>query len=389
MAQWVQTWNTLTTRAKEVVDKTKEHVATAKTKVQEELAKAQQQIVAERDRVRKEAEFVKAAKRGDGVVLPWETDDEELAILSQDVMERILSLSLTEQNFTEVPPRLDLLPFVFDDVVATAMKLLQLDANLARMHTKVNTRCTRLYLSHPFLSTPLLPTIPQLSPRLKEEIFWKHYFFRARYLRVKSGIEKTDPGTELAAIKQIPEDDIIFKPTFVPPPKPVKAPAPAAAAPGGGAAASTPAKGGVATSSSSGSLKSPPSSSSSGVAAAASSSSSSSSSGAGAAGGTAPDPLDLDDDGEEVDEETRKELEARRKEEQALAAEVEAELDNDDLDLGDLDDDDLDDLDDDLGDLGIGKKAAGGSGSGGDDSDDGDDNDDELEAAIKRELGKK
>ena len=87
--------------------------------------------------MKRESEYIKSVKKGEGVVLPWETDDEELAILSQDVMERVLSLSLTEQNFTEVPPKLDLIPFVFTDNVATAMRLLALDANLARMHAKV------------------------------------------------------------------------------------------------------------------------------------------------------------------------------------------------------------------------------------------------------------
>ena len=139
MAQWFSKANlgNLVNRAKEVVEKTKEITKEAAKKVEAEIQKGQQQYLAEQQRVKRESEYIKSVKKGEGVVLPWETDDEELAILSQDVMERVLSLSLTEQNFTEVPPKLDLIPFVFTDNVATAMRLLALDANLARMHAKV------------------------------------------------------------------------------------------------------------------------------------------------------------------------------------------------------------------------------------------------------------
>ena len=139
MAQWLSKANlgNWVNRAKEVVDKAKEVTKEAAKKVEAEIQKGQQQYKAEQERVKRESEYIKSVKKGEGVVLPWETDDEELAILSQDVMERVLSLSLTEQNFSEVPPKLDLIPFVFTDNVATAMRLLALDANLARMHAKV------------------------------------------------------------------------------------------------------------------------------------------------------------------------------------------------------------------------------------------------------------
>ena len=134
MAQW---FATVANRAKAAVEKGKEVVGNAAKKMEAEIQKAQVQLAAEQQRVKSESEYSKKVQKGEGAELPWETDDEELGILTQDVMERVLSLSLTEQNFSEVPPKLELLPFVFTDNVATAMCLLKLDANLARMHAKV------------------------------------------------------------------------------------------------------------------------------------------------------------------------------------------------------------------------------------------------------------
>ena len=136
---------------------------------------------------------------------------------------------------------------------------------------------------------------------MHEEVFWQHYFFRTLYIRLKLGLEIIDVESPLVPIKQIPEDDILYKPTFVPPPKPVKPV--------------------VTNGMSPGSKPMTPSSSSSQIIHEASP--------------VAEEDIEEDDDG--VDEAAKKELEIRRKEEKALAAEVEGFLDNDDLDLGDLD----------------------------------------------------
>ena len=97
---------------------------------------AQQEINKEQEKVKQEVAATKVDSSH--AVLPWETDDEELGILSQDVMEKVLSLSLAEPNFTETPPQLDSVPFDFSMNVPTVMRLLTIDSNLARMHSKVS-----------------------------------------------------------------------------------------------------------------------------------------------------------------------------------------------------------------------------------------------------------
>lgn len=101
-------------------------------------------------------------------LLPWETSDESKMILSQDLMERILELSLCERNFTSVPPNIHAIDFNFSSVVPTIMKLLQIDANLARMQAK-------------------------LSLKINEETFWHNYFFRVYYLRAVVGMDDATP----------------------------------------------------------------------------------------------------------------------------------------------------------------------------------------------------
>lgn len=93
-------------------------MAVEEMKVREELAKSNPNLVGEAH-------------------LPWETSEDSLAILSSAVMEKILSLSLTEQNFSVAPPKLEAMQFNFTEHIPTAMRLLSLDANLARMHSKV------------------------------------------------------------------------------------------------------------------------------------------------------------------------------------------------------------------------------------------------------------
>ena len=97
---------------------------------------AQAQMAVEQSKVRDEVARSKQQLEGKDT-LPWETDDDSLAILTQDVMEKILSLSLTEQNFSIPPPKVEVMEFLFSDHIPVAMRLLSLDANLARMHAKV------------------------------------------------------------------------------------------------------------------------------------------------------------------------------------------------------------------------------------------------------------
>ena len=100
---------------------------------------AQAQMADEQTKLREEVAKDKMTRDGEAS-LPWETDDDSLAILTQDVMEKILSLSLTEQNFTISPPKVEIFSFLFSDHIPTAMRLLSLDANLARTHAKVRNK---------------------------------------------------------------------------------------------------------------------------------------------------------------------------------------------------------------------------------------------------------
>jgi hypothetical protein len=124
---------------------------------------AQDELVREQSKLKEEAEL-KQQQLSTLTQLPWETQDESLQILSEDLMEMILKLSLNEQNFTHEAPNSDEIIFVFSDFVATALQLLKLDANLAHVHSKI-------------------------SPKMDEEIFWRNYYCRVIYLRAKSGID--------------------------------------------------------------------------------------------------------------------------------------------------------------------------------------------------------
>jgi hypothetical protein len=99
-------------------------------------------------------------------------------------MEKILSLSHCESNFTTPPPD-DLLPFFqfnFQEKVPQVMSLLSLDHNLARLHAKI-------------------------SPKMDEEIFWKNYYARIFYLRYRSGIDSPEPLSPLDSLK---DEEVIF-----------------------------------------------------------------------------------------------------------------------------------------------------------------------------------
>lgn len=114
-------------------------------------------------------------------LLPWETNIESRQILSQDLMEKVLALSIHEGNFTSSSPNKSEVQFFFQDFVPIAMRLLQIDSNLARMHAK-------------------------LAPKMDEEIFWLNYYCRIVYLRACSGIDGLDAQN---AVNKWKESDIL------------------------------------------------------------------------------------------------------------------------------------------------------------------------------------
>lgn len=102
-------------------------------------------------------------------------------------MEKILSLSQCELNFTTSPPS-ELLPFFefnFQEKIPQVMSLLSLDHNLARLHAKI-------------------------SPKMDEEVFWKNYYARIFFLRYRSGIDNPQPLPSMDAMR---DEDVIFYPS--------------------------------------------------------------------------------------------------------------------------------------------------------------------------------
>lgn len=144
---------------------------------------AQAQILSEQEKFKKEKEKennqLKASSK-----LPWETDDEALSILSDELMNKVFSLSLNEKNFTTTPANASDIDFSFQMFIPVAMNLLKLDANLARNHSK-------------------------LSPKMDEAVFWKNYYCRIVYLRALSGID--GPIAKQTAI-QYDKTEIIYEP---------------------------------------------------------------------------------------------------------------------------------------------------------------------------------
>ncbi|CAM9259600.1 unnamed protein product [Pylaiella littoralis] len=120
-------------------------------------------------------------------ILPWETRIEKLAILSPGLMEKILSLSLEQSNFTTPPSGPGTKPtetteealqgkggdesernraaaFELDRHIKIAVKMLSLDPNLAKIHARL--------ISH-----------------MSEETFWYNYFSRIASLRAAVDFE--------------------------------------------------------------------------------------------------------------------------------------------------------------------------------------------------------
>ena len=143
---------------------------------------AEAEIIKERELIIKENESKKKILEGDNS-LPWETKEESLMILSQDLMEQMFTLSLCDDNFIEIPDNelISNIEFDFDRFLPVIFRLLKLDANLAATHAK-------------------------LSPKMDETLFWRNYYQRLMYLRAKIGMD----GEELKnTIGSIPHETII------------------------------------------------------------------------------------------------------------------------------------------------------------------------------------
>ena len=115
--------------------------------------------------------------------LPWDSEDETKSILSQELMENILALSLCDRNFTDKPLlNLDLISFDLNDFAPVIMKLLEIDSNLAATHARV-------------------------SPNMSEEEFWMNYYVRIQFLRKRSGIDGNEAQKEYS---NIDESKVVF-----------------------------------------------------------------------------------------------------------------------------------------------------------------------------------
>lgn len=175
MTDW---FSTLANQAKQLADTVTETIVTQANAAKDEFEQEQLKIKKEVEKSR--------VKSSDEVLLPWETHDESLAILSQPLMEDILKLSLSDRNFTISANELKDFQLPFKEYVPVVMKLLPIDSNLSRMHAK-------------------------LSPKMNEEIFWMNYYQRCMYLRAINGFE--GPALKEKYI-HIPRDTLIFVPSF-------------------------------------------------------------------------------------------------------------------------------------------------------------------------------
>lgn len=145
---------------------------------------ATNEMVLEQMKLKKEEE----ARRANCLdKLPWDTDDESKSIISQGLMGDVFQLALSEKNFTEPPPLkiMECCQFDFQKYVGQAMRLLQIDQNLAHIHSKV-------------------------SPKMDEELFWKYYFSRVFYLKCKSGLLDSNDAI-VQTVSSFDEENVIFK----------------------------------------------------------------------------------------------------------------------------------------------------------------------------------
>lgn len=171
MADW---FTSLANSAMKFADEIADSIVSQATEAQQQIRQEQKKLINE--------ETQKQKIFGERHLLPWETDVESRQILSHDLMEKILTLSVHDRNFTVKAPNAHEVEFYFQEFVPVAMELLQLDSNLARVHAK-------------------------LSPKMNEEDFWFNYYCRIVYLRGKSGI---DGPEALSAAMRWNESDIVL-----------------------------------------------------------------------------------------------------------------------------------------------------------------------------------
>lgn len=114
-----------------------------------------------------EAERIRSKKERANKVtnLPWEFDDESKSIIQDDLMERILALSVDKSTFTDPPSPITVFDFELENHVEVITRLLELDPNLASRNAT-------------------------LSPKMNEVDFWRNYFHRCALLRVEMGVDK-------------------------------------------------------------------------------------------------------------------------------------------------------------------------------------------------------
>ncbi|KAG5192623.1 hypothetical protein JKP88DRAFT_292615 [Tribonema minus] len=129
--------------------------------VQHSVAAVGDDIKAEEDKFRAEKDATAACEIR---LLPWETQDESRSILSDDLLAKVFALSLESATFTEAPPPDANYAFDLTPHIACAMRLMDLDANLAKMHAR--------YIS-----------------KVGETAFWRNYFYKINVLRLAAGVE--------------------------------------------------------------------------------------------------------------------------------------------------------------------------------------------------------
>ena len=158
------------------------HIDAVADQLAAQAAEAQATLQAEQSRIKQENEAKKQIFTAEKP-LPWEAEVEELTIFENDTMEKVLQLSLREENFTVPPRELELVEFEFSEFIPVALRLLQLDANLARMHAR-------------------------LSSKMDEETFWQFYHYRIAYIRASIGID--GPAAKESALGKLPEDGVVI-----------------------------------------------------------------------------------------------------------------------------------------------------------------------------------
>ena len=141
---------------------------TSQLNVHAEIASSQVKQEFEKTRADREAQM-RRLHQSRTCTLPWETEVETKAILSDHVMQQILQLPFDDRNFKEPGLPLQQLPFTFADHVPVILRMLEIDHNLKSVHAK-------------------------LAPKANEEVLWRNYFKRVKYLRIRAGMDEDIAG---------------------------------------------------------------------------------------------------------------------------------------------------------------------------------------------------